>query len=132
MNRDPWLHFWGTDDSSGRTAIVECLNTAGIRHRVFDQSAESGDGILCIPQISEPQASADVCEFLRELTQNGRRVLTVQTGGAAADTAAGLATAARRRVGCSGVVVGRGHGGTDQGAFRTLERRRRPDPVRRW
>ncbi len=87
MNRDPWLHFWGTDDSSGRTAIVECLNTAGIRHRVFDQSAESGDGILCIPQISEPQASADVCEFLRELTQNGRRVLTVQTGGAAADTA---------------------------------------------
>ena len=86
MNRDPWLHFWGTSDPSGRTAMVECLNTAGIRHRVFDQSAESGDGILCIPQISEPQASADVCEFLRELTQNGRRVLTIQTDGAAVDT----------------------------------------------
>jgi transcriptional regulator with GAF, ATPase, and Fis domain len=81
MNRDPWLHYWGMDDSSGRKAIVECLNAAGIRHRAFDRSAESGDGILCIGQVSE-----DVCEFLREATQNGRRVLTVQTGGAAADT----------------------------------------------
>ena len=77
MNRDPWLHFWGTDDSSGRTAIVECLNTAGIRHRVFDQSAESGDGIRCIPQIGEPQASADVC--VRELTPVSYTHLTLPT-----------------------------------------------------
>jgi transcriptional regulator with GAF, ATPase, and Fis domain len=85
MNRDPWLHFWGADDPSGRKAIVECLNAAGIAHHSFEQSAESGEGILCIPQISE-QISEDVCVFLHELTRNGRRVLTIQTGGAAADT----------------------------------------------
>ena len=81
MNRDPWLHFWGASDPSSRRAMAECLNTAGIKHRVFDRSAESGDGILCIPQVSD-----DVCEFLRELTQNNRRVLAIQTGGAAVDT----------------------------------------------
>src|SRR3954462_8980201 len=30
--------------------------------------------------------SDDVCEFLREQTQNNRRVLTIQTAGAAVDT----------------------------------------------
>src|SRR5262245_45685547 len=82
MDRDPWLHFWATSDPSGRKTVVDCLNAAGIGHRAFDQSAESGDGILCIPQVGE-----GVCEFLRELTRNGRRVLTIQTGAAAADTA---------------------------------------------
>src|SRR5262245_24032851 len=81
MNRDPWLHVWVTDNSSGRKTVVECLNAAGIRHHAFDQGADAGDGILCIPRVGE-----DVCEFVRELTRNGRRVLTVQTGGAADDT----------------------------------------------
>src|SRR5262249_22833224 len=85
MSRDPWLHFWGADDPSGRKTMAQCLNAAGIRHHRFDQGPESGDGILCIPQVSE-QVSEEVCEFLREVTRNGRRVLTIQTDGTAADT----------------------------------------------
>jgi transcriptional regulator with GAF, ATPase, and Fis domain len=76
------LRFWGTNDTS---RIVECFDKAGVKHRTFDQSAESGaesgDGILCISQVSD-----DACKFLRELTQSGRRVLTIQTDGVAADT----------------------------------------------
>jgi transcriptional regulator with GAF, ATPase, and Fis domain len=81
MNREPWLHFWGANDAPGKKAIVECLSGAGIKHRVFDQSAEPGDGILCIPHVSE-----DVCEFLRGLTRDGRRILMIQTEGSVANT----------------------------------------------
>src|SRR3954466_13778538 len=73
MHREPWLHFWGLTEPSSRKAVIECLNVAGIPVRAFDSNAVSGDGILCTSRADE-----EICEFLRELTQNCRRVLVLQ------------------------------------------------------
>jgi transcriptional regulator with GAF, ATPase, and Fis domain len=80
MHREPWLHFWGLNEPSGRKAVLECLNVAAIPVRAFDANAISGDGILCTSHADE-----EICEFLRELTRNRERVLVLQPPSAIED-----------------------------------------------
>lgn len=81
MHREPWLHFCGMNEPSGRKAVLECLKVAGIQVRTFDPNTASGGGILCISQVDE-----DVCVLLRELSHNRERVLALQTSNAIADS----------------------------------------------
>ena len=82
MRPEPWLHFWGMNAPSDRKAVLDCLAGAGIRTRAFDSNQASGDGILCVAHLND-----DVCEFVRELNHRHDRVLVLQAGDAAADSA---------------------------------------------
>ena len=82
MRPEPWLQFWGMNAPSDRKAVLDCLAGAGIRTRAFDLNQASGDGILCVAHLND-----DVCEFVRELNHRHDRVLVLQAGDAAADSA---------------------------------------------
>lgn len=82
MHREPWLHFCGVKEPSGRKAVLQCLSVAGIQVRDYHPHASCGDGVLCISQVDE-----EVYELLRETHHNGARVLVIQSGPSAADAA---------------------------------------------
>jgi transcriptional regulator with GAF, ATPase, and Fis domain len=77
MQRDPWLHFWGPKDSTGRNAIVESLAAAGVRVRALDPASPSGEGILCFSDID-----AELYRFLHEASHNhDERILAIPLSG---------------------------------------------------
>jgi hypothetical protein len=77
MQRDPWLHFWGPKDSTGRDAIVESLAAAGVRVRALDPASPSGEGILCFSDID-----AELYRFLHEASHNhDERILAIPLSG---------------------------------------------------
>ena len=101
MRPEPWLQFWGMNAPSDRKAVLDCLAGAGIRTRAFDSNQASGDGILCVAHLND-----DVCEFVRELNPRHDRVSGAADRRCGRGQRAGLAAAARRRVGRSGMVLG--------------------------
>ena len=73
MQREPWLHFWGSKDLAGRTAFAHSLAAAGIHVRPLDTASPSGEGILCFSDIDK-----ELYQFLYDASHDhDERILVV-------------------------------------------------------